>query len=83
GAAWKTAMQIRFAGGQPDDITAELDQVQIADYGVDFVNPSGPNGGIVKLRAAFFGDQLAGIAEIIVEGQPIYGIGTFHLKRVR
>ncbi len=82
-AEWKTAMQVRFAGGRPDDITAELDQVQITDYGFDFVNPSGPNGGIVKFRAAFLGDRLAGVAEIIVEGEPIYGIGTFDLKRVR
>ena len=82
-AEWKTAMQVRFAGGRPEDITAELEQVQITDYGLTFVNPSGPNGGIVKFRAAFFGDRLAGIAEIIVEGEPIYGIGKFDLKAVR
>ncbi|MGH9794244.1 MAG: SGNH/GDSL hydrolase family protein [Candidatus Acidiferrales bacterium] len=82
-AEWKTAMQVRFASGRLDDITAELDQVRITDYGFDFVNPAGPNGGIVKFRAAFLGDRLAGIAEIIVEGEPIYGIGTFELKRVR
>lgn len=90
---WTAAIEIRFTGGNQEDLTHELEQFEITDTGLTFVDPQGPNGGIVRYRAAFLAPagtgeargavKLTGVAEIIVEGRPIYAIGSFDLKRIR
>jgi hypothetical protein len=85
---WTAAIEIRFTGGNLEHLTHELEQFQITDTGITFVDPLGPNGGIVRYRAAFTVDsggaaRLAGVAEATVEGAPIYAIGTFDLKRIK
>jgi hypothetical protein len=79
---WKAALQVRFPVGTPEQITEEVEQFRLTGDGVSFVNPNGPNGGIVRFRAAYLGNTLAGVAEILVEDQPIYGIGRFEIKRI-
>ncbi len=49
--------------------------------GIRFVDPNGPNGGEVRYRGIWTEEGLSGVAEIIVPGAPIYGIGTWTLKR--
>jgi hypothetical protein len=85
---WTAAIEIRFTGGTQENLTHELEQLQITDTGITFVDPTGPNGGIVRYRAAFItgsggAARLAGVAEATVEGAPIYAIGSFDLKRIR
>jgi hypothetical protein len=85
---WRAAIEIRFTGGTQENLTHELEQLAITETGITFVDPTGPNGGIVRYRAAFItgssgGARLAGVAEATVEGAPIYAIGTFNLKRIR
>lgn len=89
---WTAAIEIRFTGGNLEHLTHELEQLAITDTGVTFVDPAGPNGGIVRYRAAFLagaagdaraGARLTGVAEATVEGAPIYAIGTFDLNRIR
>ena len=90
---WSAAIEIRFTGGNQENLTHELEQFAITDTGLTFVDPQGPNGGTVRYRAAFFpGNRaggapadasLRGVAEATVEGAPIYAIGTFDLKRIR
>jgi len=85
---WTAAVEIRFTAGNQEKLTHELERFEITDTGILFVDPLGPNGGIVRYRAAFFpasrGEtRLTGVAEIIVEGAPIYAIGSFDLKRLR
>ncbi len=84
---WTAAIEIRFTGGNQEHLTHELEQFAITDTGITFVDPLGPNGGIVRYRGAFLpdpraGERLTGVAEIIVERAPIYAIGTFDLKRI-
>lgn len=88
---WTAAIEIRFTGGNQEDLTHELEQFEITDTGITFVDPQGPNSGIVHYRAAFFPGaggspadaRLRGVAEATVEGAPIYAIGFFELKRIR
>jgi hypothetical protein len=88
---WTAAIEIRFTGGNHEDLTHELEQFQITDTGITFVDPTGPNGGAVRYRAAFFpgaggspaNARLTGVAEATVEHAPVYAIGSFDLKRIR
>lgn len=88
---WTAAIEIRFTGGNQEDLTHELEQFEITDTGITFVDPTGPNGGTVRYRAAFFPGaggsradaRLRGVAEATVERAPIYAIGSFDLKRIR
>lgn len=85
---WTAAIEIRFTGGNLENLTHELELFEITDTGITFVDPIGPNGGIVRYRAAFFsdpstGERLTGVAEATVADAPVYAIGTFDLKRIR
>jgi len=80
---WTAAIEVRFPSGNQEKFTHELEQFQITAAGVSFVDPSGPNGGIVRYRAAFTSGKLTGVAEAIVTDAPIYAIGSFELKRIQ
>lgn len=84
---WSAALELRFTGGDQEKVTHELEQLEITDTGVTFVDPTGPNGGTVRYRAVFLtgrggGQRLAGVAEATVKGAAVYAIGTFELKRI-
>jgi len=68
-------------GGQPEDIVRSVEIVR-TEGGFEFVDPEGPNGGIVRYRGVFTGEALSGIGEILVEGAPLYAIGSWRLVRV-
>lgn len=68
-------------GGQPDDIVIDAENASVTIRGVRFVDPDGPNGGEVRYRGAWTDRGIAGIAEIVVPGAPIYAIGSWSLTR--
>lgn len=68
-------------GGRPDDIVRTVDLRRDGNV-FEFVDPDGPNGGVVRYRGVYTGDALLGIGEILVEDAPIYAIGGWRLTRV-
>jgi len=73
---WEVDLKISF-GGKPTDIVQNIRGVTVTDKVVSFVDPKGPNGGIVKYQAVLNGDAMTGIAEFLVKDQSIYGIGRW------
>jgi len=80
GQEWSLEAEVGF-GGQPDDIIVDVADLSVTSEGIRFVDPDGPNGGEVRYRGVWTREGLSGIAEIIVPGAPVYGIGTWTLKR--
>lgn len=80
GGRWTVSLRVSF-GGRPDDIVYPA--LPASDEGayLQFVDPDGPNGGIVRYRVVPAGeDSLAGVAEFLTDGD-IYGIGSLVLHR--
>ncbi len=81
-AGWSLKAEISFEGGRPNPIVPTIEGFEITPTGLRFTDAAGPSGGIVRYQANFTGEALEGIAEIIVEGELIYGIGGWKVTKV-
>lgn len=77
---WSLEAEVKF-GGRPDDIAIDAEEISVTRDGIRFTDPDGPNGGKVRYRGVWTGRGLSGIAEIVVPGAAIYGIGTWRATR--
>lgn len=74
------AFRVSF-GGRPHDITYDRLPVSLEGDYFQFVDPDGPNGGVVRYRVVpTGGGRLEGIAELITDVN-VYGIGEVLLTR--
>jgi hypothetical protein len=81
GAAWEADLKIRFKGNPASDMAPKITDVRVTDTGLSFRDAKGLAGAPVKYEAVFTGKALAGIMVLKAEGKPLYGIGTWELKR--
>jgi hypothetical protein len=82
-AEWKAELKIRFEGNAGADRAPEISHFMITETGISFLDAKGLSGAPMKYTAAFTGSALSGVAEVKVEGKPIYAIGSWELKRAR
>jgi hypothetical protein len=80
GGSWSANATITF-GGRPDDIRVAVHDLSVRRGEIRFLDPYGPNGGQVRYRGVWTGRGLDGIAEIVVPGTDIHGIGRWSLRR--
>ncbi|MEQ9570285.1 MAG: hypothetical protein RLN75_08865, partial [Longimicrobiales bacterium] len=76
---WAADLQVSFR--EPARLIAYQD-LPVSDEGayLQFVDPDGPDGGIVRYRVVPVGDSIVGIAEFLADGGG-YGIGSLTLHR--
>lgn len=80
GRSWSAEATVTF-GGRPDDIHVAVGGLSVRGGEIRFVDPDGPNGGRVEYRGVWTGTTLDGIAEFVVPGAEIHGIGRWSLMR--
>jgi hypothetical protein len=56
-------------------------EFEISNQGVSFVDPEGPDGGIVRYTLSYVDGTLIGVGEFIVKDKPVYGIGSVRLTK--
>jgi hypothetical protein len=77
----KAELKIRFEGHSDSDKEPQITDFKLTETGVSFLDTKGISGAPMKYTAALIGNALSGIAEVKVEGKPIYAIGTWELRR--
>jgi hypothetical protein len=65
--------------GNPKVIDTDLKDVAVTPAGLSFVDPQGPNGGVVRFKGVLIGNKLKGIATI--ENAPVQGMGEWTATR--
>lgn len=78
-SGWELDVTVDF-GGRPDALRPDLTEVRRTPTGLSFVDPDGPDGGIVRYRGAFTGEAIEGIAEIVVPGGDVYAVGEWKVE---
>ena len=73
-----SSYKIIFEGNEVD---GDIQDFNLTDDRFEFTNMKGPNGGVIHYKGVLKNGVLEGIAEIIVEGQPVYGIGKWSLYK--
>ena len=68
-------------GGRPKDMVRTLADVRVTDHTISFVDTVGLNGGPITYRGVFTASGIEGLAELRVQGKPIYAIGRFSARR--
>jgi hypothetical protein len=63
-------------------INSSITGCKITDDGIAFVDPKGPEGGVVDYKGNFTGNELIGDARMTAKDGSLLGIGRWNLKRV-
>jgi hypothetical protein len=76
---WVASLQVSFS--EPPNAISYAN-LPVSDEGayLQFVDPDGPNGGIVRYRIVPAGDSIVGVAEFLTDVD-VYGIGSLTLYR--
>lgn len=78
GVSPKGDLVMRFSKGV---LRHPIQEFEISKQGVRFLDPEGPDGGVVRYTLSFVDGALIGIGEFIVEGRPVYGVGSVRLTK--
>lgn len=78
----KRDVVISFSGNR-DNLLPDVDGITLHNGYFEFVDKDGPNGGIVKYTGIIKNDSIYGLSELIVEGRPMDGIGTWSATKVK
>ncbi len=74
-------LRIEFPGSK-ERINSSVTDCKLTNDGIAFVDPKGPEGGVVNYQASFTGAGLIGDARMTAKDGSLLGIGRWELKRV-